>query len=417
VSHQGKRVFIWNWALTEGGNAQRIAAKCCEYGVRGVVLKSADGGHPFGPFWSEERGKWIVQELLRNGVDVWLWQFVYGRAGVIYDDQKLGWEAEATQAIRALTVLGATGYMSDVEGEFESLDDRAGEIAEAYCRRIEQGAPGKPHYWCPLAQPSYHRMDVYDAFHRHVAAAFPQDYHGSMYPAGTQYYRPDRASHAARVCYDDFLQHGLVEVPIVPAGDAIPAPMNAAHAVTGDEIRTWARTWKELSGGGKLGGQGALWWVWEYMTEEMWRAVGDVTFDQEDDEMGGAGYRHNAVAIWFTDRILEPGPYENGIKDAVWQMRSDFGLPPEAKWVEIELFLGSAGGGDTAGVALFDGGTPDGSNDGYAGQVTMREGGHGTITVKLDDAGTCRARYPLRLKTKTVGCLRWWPAEAPIPVR
>jgi len=395
----GKRVFIWNWARTEVGNAQRIAAKCREYGLQGVVLKSADGGHPFGPFWSEDRGKWIVQELLRNGVDVWLWQFVYGQARVFYGDQKLGWEAEADQAIRALTVFGATGYMSDVEGEFESLGEQAAAVADAYCRRIQEGAPGKPHYWCPLAQPSYHRADVYAAFHRYVAAAFPQDYHGSMYPAGTPYYRPDRAEHAARVCHDDFERQVFTQVPLIPAGDAIPAEMNAAHAVTPEEILTWSSTWRSF------GARGALWWVWEYMTDEMWRAVGDASFEEEDD-MGGAGNRHNAVATWFTDRVLSPGPYD-GKKDATWQARNDLGLPVEAKWVEVELFLESVGQPEAA-VLLFDGGTPDGSMEGYAGQVSLKEGGHGTITVKLDDAGTCRARYALPIKVKTVGCLRWW---------
>lgn len=401
MGYDGKRVFIWNLSRSEGGDVGRIAAKCRAYGVDGVVIKSADGGHPFGAFWNEDAGKAVVSYLLGRGIDVWLWQFVYGQVGLFYGDQKLGWEAEADQALRALNVFGATGYMSDVEGEFESLGEQAAAVADAYCRRIREGAPGKPHYWCPLAQPSYHRADVYAAFHRYVAAAFPQDYHGSMYPAGTPYYRPDRATYAALVCADDFRRQSFPQVPIVPSGDAIPREMNAAHAVTADEIRAWSSAWKGL------GACGALWWVWEYMTDEMWRAVGDVSFEEEDD-MGGAGNRHNAVATWFTNRVLTPGPYA-GKKDATWQARSDFGLPAEARWVEVELFLAGAGADDAA-IVLFDGGTPDGSMEGYAGQVSLKEGGHGTITVKLDDFGTCRARYALPIKAKTVGCLRWWPA-------
>jgi hypothetical protein len=220
-----------------------------------------------------------------------------------------------------------------------------------------------------------------------------------MYPAGTRYYRPDRATYAARVCYEDFRRQQFAQVPLVPAGDAIPAAMNAAHAVTPDEIRAWSSAWKEL------GAPGTLWWVWEYMTDEMWRAVGDVSF--EEDEMAGAGNRHNAVATWFTDRVLTAGPYA-GKKDATWQLRSDFRLPAEARWVEVELFLESAGQADAA-VILFDGGTADGSMDGYAGQVSLKEGGHGTVTVKLAGDGTCRARYALPIKSKIVGCLRWWP--------
>jgi hypothetical protein len=97
------------------------------------------------------------------------------------------------------------------------------------------------------------------------------------------------------------------------------------------------------------------------------------------------------------------------MRDATWQVRSDFALPTEARWVEIELFLESANGAGDGAVILFDGGTPDGSMDGYAGQVSLKEGGHGTVTVKLDDRGTCRARYAVPIKSKVVGCLRWWP--------
>lgn len=395
----GKRVFIWNLNRSEGGDPARIAAKAKAHGVTGVVIKHADGGHPFGAFWDEQRGRDVVEAIRAAGVDVWLWQFVYGQSGVFYGDQKLGWEAEAEQAVRALTVFGATGYMSDVEGEFENLGDQAARVALRYCQRIKDGTDG-PHYWCPLAQPSYHRADVYGAFHQYVKAAFPQDYHGSMYPVGTPYYRPDRAEHAAYVCHDDFARQAFTQVPLIPSGDAIPPEMNAAHAVTAAEILTWSSTWRAL------GARGALWWVWEYMTDEMWRAVGDVSFEEEDD-MGGAGNRHNAVATWFTNRVLSPGPYD-GKKDATWQARSDFVLPPEARWVEVELFLAGAGADDAA-IVLFDGGTPDGSMDGYAGQVSLKEGGHGTITVKLDDVGTCRARYALPIKSKAIGCLRWWP--------
>jgi hypothetical protein len=398
MTYEGKRVFIWNWPLSEGGDALRIAAKCREHGVRGVVIKSADGGHPFGPFWDEDRGKRIVADLLGRGIDVWLWQFVYGQVRVFYGDQKLGWEAEADQGIRALNVFGATGYMSDVEGEFESLGDQAAGVADAYCRRIREGAPDRPHYWCPLAQPSYHRADVYQAFHRHVIAAFPQDYHGSMYPVGTPYYRPDRAEHAARVCAEDFRRSTFPQVPLVPSGDAIPASMNAAHAVTAEEILVWSRTWKEL------GARGALWWVWEYMTEEMWQAVQAARF-LEADEMWT---RHNRVAAWFTNRVLEPGPYGPD-KDATWQLRSDFDLPGEARSVELEICLGLAGRNTQAFVAFFDGGTPDGSNEGYAGKVTLAEGGHGTVTVQLDARGTCRVRYSYPVLVKSVVSLRWWP--------
>jgi len=143
----GKRVFIWNLDRSEGGDPARIAAKAKAHGLAGVVIKHADGGHPFGVFWDEQRGRAVVQAIRDAGVDVWLWQFVYGQSGMFYGDQKLGWEAEAEQAVRALTVFGASGYMSDVEGEFESLGEQAAATADAYCRRIQEGAPGKPHYW------------------------------------------------------------------------------------------------------------------------------------------------------------------------------------------------------------------------------------------------------------------------------
>jgi hypothetical protein len=395
----GKRVFIWNLDRSEGGDPARIAAKAKAHGLAGVVIKHADGGHPFGVFWDEQRGRAVVQAIRDAGVDVWLWQFVYGQSGMFYGDQKLGWEAEAEQAVRALTVFGASGYMSDVEGEFESLGEQAAATADAYCRRIQEGAPGKPHYWCPLAQPSYHRADVYAAFHRYVAAAFPQDYHGSMYPVGTPYYRPDRAEHAARVCYEDFQRQVFTQVPLIPSGDAIPPEMNAAHAVTPEEILTWSRTWKSF------GARGALWWVWEYMTQPMWDAVRAARFE-EVDEM--AGTRHTSLATWFTNRVLQPGPYGPD-KDATWRLREDFGLPPEARQVELEICLGLVDRNTQGFIALFDGGTPDGSNEGYAGKVTVAEGGHGTITVWLDERGTCRARYSFPVLVKAIVSLRWWP--------
>jgi hypothetical protein len=131
---------------------------------------------------------------------------------------------------------------------------------------------------------------------------------------------------------------------------------------------------------------------------------------EEEPQMSGAGVRFNAQAAWFKGRRLEPGPY-GADKDATWQLRSDFGLPAQAAAVEIEVFLAPAGGdsGDAA-ILLFDGGSPDGSMTGYAGQVSLHEGGHGTITVYLDAQGRCRARYPVPVETLVVGCLRWWPA-------
>jgi hypothetical protein len=77
--------------------------------------------------------------------------------------------------------------------------------------------------------------------------------------------------------------------------------------------------------------------------------------------------------------------------------------------VELEVCLGLVERNTQGFIALFDGGTPDGSNVGYAGKVTLAEGGHGILTVQLDAAGTCRARYSFPVLTKSVVSLRWFP--------
>lgn len=123
--------------------------------------------------------------------------------------------------------------------------------------------------------------------------------------------------------------------------------------------------------------------------------------------VSGAGARHNSVARWFSDRVLRPGPYADGGQDAIWRLRDDFDLSPAARWVEVELFLEMVEPGGA--VMLFDGGSADGGEMGYAGSVSVAEGGHGTIVVQLDNEGKCRARTAIPVKTKHVGCLRWWP--------
>lgn len=106
--------------------------------------------------------------------------------------------------------------------------------------------------------------------------------------------------------------------------------------------------------------------------------------------------RHNAIASWFVNRTLRPGP------DGIMQAASDFGLPPGAKAVALEVFLDSEGT-----IMFFDGDTPEDTMIGYAGRVSSKYGV--VMPVFLSSEGTIRFRIKDKpVKIQILGCLGYW---------
>lgn len=262
----GKYAWIWNWEHSSDGNAHAVARQLLSAGFRGCFIKSDDGGHPFGLTWNLDRTREVVRCLHNEGLLVMFWGYVYGQAGSFYGDQKLGWEQEAAMAVRALTDLGGDGYIADAEIEFESLP-RPGQTARDYLTRIKTAVPNARLFYSPFAQPHYHRAFPYDVFNEYCEAAFPMAYSGSMFPVGTQYYRPDRGEEAARRSYLDWCASGLPANMWQPAGDSVAI---APHSTTPKELLDFARL--AISYGASC----LSWWVYEYADQNLWAAIREV---------------------------------------------------------------------------------------------------------------------------------------------
>lgn len=102
---------------------------------------------------------------------------------------------------------------------------------------------------------------------------------------------------------------------------------------------------------------------------------------QEDDDMVT---RHNQTADWFTGRFMPAGGYE-------MQVRSDFALPPEAKYVRFGVDL------QAGHIRWFDG---DGGS--VAGASSPR---YSVVELFINDRGTCYFQVEQDATFNIIECL------------
>jgi hypothetical protein len=100
---QGRGLWIWELARTDGGDLSRIIADAHAYGLTTVFIKSSDGSS----FWPQFNAP-LVQALHENGLHVCAWEYVYGTFAA----------AEAQLGAAAVTD-GADCLVIDAEGEYD----------------------------------------------------------------------------------------------------------------------------------------------------------------------------------------------------------------------------------------------------------------------------------------------------------
>ncbi len=128
-------------------------------------------------------------------------------------------------------------------------------------------------------------------------------------------------------------------------------------------------------------------WQWHNTTMFCGHSV-DLNVRQAEEE-NDMMIPHNAVAEWFENRDIDPGVY-------TMQARSDLQLPPAARMVRLDLYLG--GGGPLTFRHL----------SGLVAGVLEYGERHAIIDVEIGLDGTCGFDVAHRVTVRRIGALGFW---------
>lgn len=174
---QGKGVIIWQIERTDGGNAQRIAQAAVSAGLLHIVVKVADGATTFpADAQAEAMTTAAIAALKTSGIDVWGWQFVYGR-NPRNPSERIAL-AEADTAIQRVQSFGLSGFMIDFENSGHPIFTYRGDNDDArqYMERLRQSIPGVTLAAASHRFPGVHPNLPWDAFMSRCDVAMPQMY-------------------------------------------------------------------------------------------------------------------------------------------------------------------------------------------------------------------------------------------------
>jgi hypothetical protein len=174
---QGKGVIIWQIERSDGGDAQRIVQAAVSAGLLHVAVKIADGANAYPSTTSTEALlNAAINGLKAAGIEVWGWQFVYGRAPRA-PAQRIGVD-EANIAIQRVQALGLSGFIIDFENSGHPVLTYHGDEDDArlYMERLRQGIPGVPIAAGSHRFPNAHPNLPWDAFLSRCDLAMPQMY-------------------------------------------------------------------------------------------------------------------------------------------------------------------------------------------------------------------------------------------------
>ena len=163
---QGKGMYLWRVDRVENGNADAIGRVAKEAGLSHVLLKVADGRGPYNIDW-DTNTDWcppVVEALRARGIEVWGWQYIYGRDAV----------KEAREAIKRVKQFNLDGFVVNAEKEFKvkGMDVPA----KTYMKELRSGIPNTPIGFSTYRYPSYHRPLPFEVFLEYSDINMPQVY-------------------------------------------------------------------------------------------------------------------------------------------------------------------------------------------------------------------------------------------------
>jgi hypothetical protein len=242
----GKGMWIWEWPVTEGGNAQAIVQQAVRAGLHEVWLRVADSAQGF---YGAPLLDALVPVAHGAGLRVIAWGFPY-----LYDPvgdarwtaQVLAWRGPGAQAI--------DGFSADIEEPTEGVDLTAQRVG-VYLENVRRSAGNRlvvATVYPPLGV--YGVTYPYSTMARYVDAFAPMIYWECTDP-GT-----DAAQDVARLL-------ALRPVDIIGQAYNMAAEHGRAVSPSGAEITEF------LEAGRKAGAVGASFWVWQTATPQEWSAL------------------------------------------------------------------------------------------------------------------------------------------------
>jgi hypothetical protein len=227
----GKGFYIWKIPDCERGNAGAIAALAASAGLTHVLIKITDGLYSYN--YDYQRKIDLVppvrDALKARGIDVWGWQYIYGRDPA----------GEARIAVQRMQELGLDGFVINAEVEYKEPGKRA--AATTYMRALRNGLPNTPLALSSYRYPTYHPQLPWREFLERCDWNMPQVYWVLASNPGAQLarclnefqnitpYRPIFPTGAA------FAEHGWR-----PEADQIEAFMNAARDLNLTGVNFWS---------------------------------------------------------------------------------------------------------------------------------------------------------------------------------
>lgn len=193
----GKGMFIWQIARTEGGDPALIADLAQAAQFTHVLIKIADGTSSYNITTSGvDLVPPLVQALMTRGIEPWGWHYVYGDSP----------SAEANKAIQRVQETGVVGYVIDAESEYKLPGKDVAAIS--FMTALRNGLPFFPVALSSYRYPSLHPELPWQEFLSRCDYAMPQVYWIQAH---------DPAQQLAR-CLGEYRL--MTTLPIVPTGAA-----------------------------------------------------------------------------------------------------------------------------------------------------------------------------------------------------
>lgn len=158
MSLEGKGFYIWKIHRCEGGNVQAIVSRAKDAGLTHVLVKIADGSSAY----NVDLATPLVEALKNEGVQVWGWQFVYGREPF----------EEAGIAAHRVKVLALDGFIVNAEVDYKGKYA----AASAYMGELRRSLPDAPIGLSSFRYPRYHPTLPWTEFLSQCDYNFPQVY-------------------------------------------------------------------------------------------------------------------------------------------------------------------------------------------------------------------------------------------------
>ena len=195
----GKGFFIWKVKSCESGNPSAIASTAQSAGLTHVLIKIADGPHPYNIDSSKNTDFLppVVEALHAVGIQVWGWHYVYG-----YNPS-----GEAQIAAQRVLGLKLDGYVIDAEKEYK-LPGRAA-VASTFMSELRRRLPDTPVALSSYRFPTYHPQLPWKEFLQKCDLNMPQVYWEQAHNPAAQ----------LRRCVEEF-ERITPTRPVVPTGCA-----------------------------------------------------------------------------------------------------------------------------------------------------------------------------------------------------